>query len=452
MPTRARRTVLALLCSMAFVLYLDRVCIGQAATAIQRDLGLSDTRMGFVFAAFTLAYGLFEIPAGRMGDRFGARRILIRIVVWWSLFTALTGASLGFLTLLATRFLFGAGEAGAYPNAARILARWFPARERGRAQALLVLGGLAGAAVAPAFASRLIEAIGWRWTFACFGAAGALWVLAFAARFRDDPARDPAVNALELQEIDAGSALGTEAVGPTPWRAALGHRTLWRLGGITVAVAFTLYFFYSWYPKYLQEACGASSTDAGLWASAVLAASAAGNFLGGFGADWCLRRPSPLAWRRRLGAGSCALGVAAGREPRVRDGPRLGDDRGGGVLLPEPPDSALVGLRDRRQRPPRRRPLRSHEHHGRRGGDVLADLLRLLRRLAGRPRGRRPGPMGSRAPGGRRPAGRRRFLLDGRRSVPPDRPLGDESFGAARTRLSMSDGYRNMNQKPDYGL
>src|SRR5258708_495662 len=124
-PTRARFVVLGWLCALAFILYLDRVCMGQAVKPIQDEMGLTNTEMSFVLMAFTLAYGIFEVPTGHWGDRIGSRRILARIVVWWSAFTMLTGACSGFLSLLFVRFLFGAGEAGAFPNMARIVDRWF---------------------------------------------------------------------------------------------------------------------------------------------------------------------------------------------------------------------------------------------------------------------------------------------------------------------------------------
>ena len=125
-PTRVRYGVLAFLAAMTFILYLDRSCINQAAPIIKQELGLSETQKGIIFSAFTLAYAVFEIPAGRWGDRYGSRRILTRIVIWWSVFTALTGAAWGFGSLVAIRFLFGAGEAGALPNSVRVLREWFP--------------------------------------------------------------------------------------------------------------------------------------------------------------------------------------------------------------------------------------------------------------------------------------------------------------------------------------
>src|SRR5260370_23867794 len=155
-PTRARYVVLGLLCSMAFVLYLDRICMGQAVVPIRAELRLSRTDMSWVQIAFTIAYGLFEVPTGHWGDRFGSRRVLTRIVLWWSAFTALTGICWGFWSLVAVRFLFGAGEAGAFPNAARIVKRWFPVAERGRYQGFFLAASPVVGGVAPGLPGWLI--------------------------------------------------------------------------------------------------------------------------------------------------------------------------------------------------------------------------------------------------------------------------------------------------------
>src|SRR5438552_11229144 len=135
--SRARTRVLTFCCPLAVVTYLDRSCISAAAPAIMADLHLSVLQMSAVFSAFTLAYSLFEIPSGWLGDTRGPRRVLTRIVLWWSGFTMLTAAARGFTSLIAVRFLFGAGEAGAFPNIARAFSRWFPQRERGRANGVL---------------------------------------------------------------------------------------------------------------------------------------------------------------------------------------------------------------------------------------------------------------------------------------------------------------------------
>src|SRR5947208_5102724 len=201
-PTHVRYGVMGLLCSLAFILYIDRICIGQAGTAMKAELGLSNFQWGLVGVAFQIAYAVFEPTTGHWGDRFGSRRVLIRIVLWWSAFTALTGCVWkfsvepwpgvvvgSFLLLLAIRFLFGAGEAGALPNAARVISQWFPPGKRGPPQALISTCAQLGGATAPAVAAYFIQSpyIGWRWSFVIFGALGIVWVWFFARWVRDDP-------------------------------------------------------------------------------------------------------------------------------------------------------------------------------------------------------------------------------------------------------------------------
>src|SRR5262249_46435888 len=159
--SRGRLVVLAFLCSLSFVLYLDRVCIAQAVAPIQREMNISNRGMALVLMAFTLAYGLFEVPVGHWGDRVGARRVLTRIVLWWSAFPAVTAVCWALGSLLVVRFVFGAGEAGAFPNVARVIRRWFPPSERGRVQGLFLTSSLLGGAVAPLVAASLIGVLGW---------------------------------------------------------------------------------------------------------------------------------------------------------------------------------------------------------------------------------------------------------------------------------------------------
>src|SRR5215469_17049248 len=146
-PSLARFKVLGLLFAMSVIMYLDRLCISAAAPAISSEFHLSASQMGYVFSAFTLAYAVFEIPSGWLGDYIGARKALSRIVLWWSLFTALTGATTGFISLIMIRTLFGAGEAGAFPNIARTVSRWFPLIQQGRALSASFVGLATGATI-----------------------------------------------------------------------------------------------------------------------------------------------------------------------------------------------------------------------------------------------------------------------------------------------------------------
>lgn len=308
-PSKTRFVVLTYLCVLAFVLYLDRICMSQALKPIKDELGLSNTEMSFVVAAFTLAYGLFEVPTGYWADRIGSRRVLTRISIWWSAFTALTGACNGFWSLLIVRFLFGAGEAGAFPNAARIFARWFPASERGRAQGLLNFTALVGGASSPVVAAYLIRVLGWRWAFVIFGTTGVVWAAAFVTWFRDSPAEHPSVNRGELAVIGvAPSTAGKHE--SIPWRDVFQSRGILLLSLIMTCASCNSYIYFSWFPTYLQEARGVTAERAGLLSSLVLAGAAVGNLGGGWIADRIVRRSSNRV-RAKKWLGTGAYGIAA---------------------------------------------------------------------------------------------------------------------------------------------
>jgi MFS family permease len=312
-PSRARLGVLVLLCTLTLVLYMDRMCMSQAVEPIKREFSLNNKQMSLVMNAFLLAYALFEVPTGRWGDRYGSRRVLARIVVWWSLFTALTGATLGLGSLIAVRFLFGAGEAGAFPNAARVIRRWFPQSERGRVQGLMLASAGIGGAVSQVLAGYLIAAFGWRGAFIAFGAVGLLWVMAFLWWFYDDPAEHPDVNAAELGLLRGAVREADIAVThePIPWAAAARNRNVWLLGAINASTAFCAYLYYSWYPTYMQEGRGVSATEAGWLSGTVLAGSVLGMFSGGLAADWLVRRRTNLRRSRRWFGFAAGLAAAA---------------------------------------------------------------------------------------------------------------------------------------------
>src|SRR5262245_41470062 len=170
---KRRHGVLLLLMSLAVLTYLDRLCIAVLGPTMQSALNLSPSQWGWIGAAFTLAYGGLEIPAGALGDRYGRRKVLLRVVVWWSAFTALTGAVSGFALLIVVRFLFGAGEAGAFPNVSGCAARWFPAGERARVQGLIWGASRVGAIIAPPLVGAIVAIFSsWRAAFWIFGGVG----------------------------------------------------------------------------------------------------------------------------------------------------------------------------------------------------------------------------------------------------------------------------------------
>lgn len=314
-PTVARYTVLGFLCSMAFVLYLDRVCIAQALKPMKQEFGWSNTQTSLVLMAFTLAYGLFEIPTGRLGDRHGSRGVLTRIVLWWSAFTALTGAVTDFtyifavssiplvfntLTLLVLiRFWFGAGEAGAIPNAARIMLHWFPSAERGRIQGFFQASMHVGGTIAPIVAAWIIDISSWRWTFAIFGLIGVVWATIFFWWFRDSPHTHPAVNDAEARLIGT-PAEGGHADEAFPWLAIVSHPNIWLLSVIITLSAFNSYLFFSWYSTYLQEARRVTNQQAGYLAALALGGATVGSLLGGYLSDQITRLAADRYRARRL--------------------------------------------------------------------------------------------------------------------------------------------------------
>jgi nitrate/nitrite transporter NarK len=301
--SRVRARVLWLACLLAVVTYLDRVCIGAAAPHLMQELGLSVLQMSWVFSAFTLAYSLFEVPSGWLGDRRGPRSVLTRIVLWWSAFTMLTGAARGYASLLLIRFLFGAGEAGAFPNAARALSRWFPKCERGRANGVLFLGSRIGGMLATPLALLLIQAVGWRWTFVVFGAIGFAWAAAWYGFFRDEPSRHPGVSPEERAWIEQDGGRGAEQP-PTPWRALLRSGNLYAICAMYFAFGYGLYFYFTWLPTYLIKVLGFSALAGGFFAALPFALAGGADMAGGFLTD-------SLARTRGLRAARCGLGGAA---------------------------------------------------------------------------------------------------------------------------------------------
>ena len=305
--TKARFKVLGVLCLLSGVLYLDRICISAAVDSIQTDLKVTNTQTSYFLMAFTLAYGLFEVPTGRWGDRLGARRVLTRISLWWSAFTALTGACTGLWMLVGVRFLFGAGEAGAFPNVARVMSRWFPDHERGRAQGVLLAASQVGGALAPFLAALLIQEIGWRWTFVAFGSVGAVWAAGFYVWFRDDPADHEAASVAEVAYIGRGAS-ASNVHSQIPWALVARNPSIWFLSLIMACGSFNSYIYFSWFPKYLKSGRGVEVTEAGLMASMVLAFSAAGTLAGGYLLDWFASRGD--IGRKRL-LGGCSFFLAS---------------------------------------------------------------------------------------------------------------------------------------------
>ncbi|HVU35204.1 MAG TPA: MFS transporter [Opitutaceae bacterium] len=254
-PTHARRGVIVFAVTLAVIQYIDRVCISQAAPSISGDLHLTDSEMGFVFSAFTLAYALFELPTGWLGDRIGARKVLLRVVLWWSFFTAATGWAWNFAAMAVTRFLFGAGEAGCFPNLTKAFSAWLPTRDRTRAQALMWMGARWGGACAPLLVVAVMTFVSWRVAFVAFALLGVVWAGLFYMWFRDNPRDHPGVNAAELELLRENEA-NVSTHGRMPWRRLVSHPAIWLLGAQYFCLSYGWYFYVTWLPTYLKDVRG----------------------------------------------------------------------------------------------------------------------------------------------------------------------------------------------------
>ena len=302
--TRARFTLLKLMFALSIITYIDRVCVSTAAPDIREALQLTPRQMGWAFSAFTFAYAVFEIPSGWLGDTLGPRKVLTRIVLWWSMFTMATGAVWNYVSLLIARFLFGAGEAGAFPNMSRSLSRWFPLSERGTAHGIIFTGSRLGGAITPPLVGTMIAYAGWRQAFWAFGILGVVWCIFWWRWFRDDPGKHPAVNAEELNLIqEAGPAQNSKLT----LDILLNPNLLW-IGLMYFCYGYCLYFYLTWLPTYLREARGFSPSGMNAVHTVVLLSAAGASILGGRLTDYLSRR-----WGLRVGRaiGAVAMPISA---------------------------------------------------------------------------------------------------------------------------------------------
>jgi MFS family permease len=349
-PTRVRFGVLAFACSLSLITYLDRVCISRVKESISDDLGIGNKEIGAIFSAFLLGYMIFEVPGGWLGDRWGSRRVLTRIVLWWSVFTALTGCVwqfhldyyipvdlLGmsftitllfnsFWLMLLIRFLFGCGEAGAYPNLARVVGSWFPFRERAFAQGAIWMSARMGGAIAPVVIGRLSDWIGWRQAFWIFGLIGLAWVAMFRLWYRDRPEDHPGCSPAERDLIRSGPHSMTEAEaahghGSIPWRTMLTSVNLWAVCLAGFSVSFGWYFYPTWQPEFLKDVHKIDYRDSELLTGLPFFFGACGCLLGGSISDWLVRRTGSRRWGRSiLGlVGFTGAGICVGATPYVAE-------------------------------------------------------------------------------------------------------------------------------------
>ena len=312
-PTRASRTLLWYSVILAVILYLDRVCISQSQADISAELGLTKQQMGIVMMMFSLAYAIFEVPGGWLGDRIGPRAVLTRIVVWWSAFTMATGLAAGFWSLMGIRFLFGVGEAGAFPNLTKAFGNWFTGEDRTRAQSIMWLAARWGGAFTPLVVVVTLDFMTWRHSFFLFGAVGFVWAGFFYRWFRNTPAEHPGVNQAERARLASpaeASAGGHGHVNP-PWTRILASPSVWLLSLQYACLSYGFWFYLTWMPTYIREQF--AMTQADRYQAAALAAlplflAGISVWLTGKVTPWLVARIGSVARvRRGLGATGCGI-------------------------------------------------------------------------------------------------------------------------------------------------
>ncbi len=251
-PSRVRYWVVVFAVTLAIITYIDRVALSQAAPTITKDLNLTKEQMGWCFSAFLIFYALLEIPSGVLGDRYGPRTVLMRIVVWWSFFIAASGRAWNFVSLAVIETLFGAGEAGAFPNIAKAFSVWLPRDERVRAQGIVWLSARWGGAITPLLVYQIFRYVSWRNAFGLFGLMGVAWAFFFYRWFRDRPADNPKVNAAELRLLQSAEH-NAEVHGSIPWGKFARSSQVWLLCAQYFCLSYSWYFYVTWLPTYLKE-------------------------------------------------------------------------------------------------------------------------------------------------------------------------------------------------------
>lgn len=295
-----RYRVLIMLCSLTTLTYLDRICISIVGVRVKEEFSLSNEQFGWVLASFALAYAVFEIPSGLLGDHIGPRKVFIRIVLWWSFFTALTGFATGLVSLMLIRFLFGMGESGTYPNCLITVSRWFPANETGRSLTWVGIGSQIGSAIAPLIIIPLAMAYGWRMPFYVNALIGVVWVLCCYVWFKDFPAQMRNIPPAEKQYIEANRRHNPDHH-RVPLKNIFKNPTLWAVMCMYFCFQWSNYFFVAWMPVYLQEGRHFTEQQTSPIIFSLFIAGIIGLLTGGFFGDWIVKKKGLKFGRRFVG-------------------------------------------------------------------------------------------------------------------------------------------------------
>ena len=292
---KRKNVILSMLVILGMVTFLDRINISVAGSSIMHDLNLSPSQWGWVQSAFILSYGLMQIPMGALGDRFGHRKILAAIVLWWSAFTAFTGLAGGLASLLVIRFMFGIGEAGSSPCSTGVISRWFEKSEVGKAQGYVWAASRMGGALTPFVVIPVMIWVGWRAAFYLLGALGVVWAVIWYWYYRDSSDSSDSRVSRESRETSLS------------WSLLFGNRQFWLICGMYFFYAFGSWFFFSWFPTFMELGRGFDKTELTYAVAVPFIMSMIGNIAGGHLTDKLTQKYGIKIGRKALGSTSLTV-------------------------------------------------------------------------------------------------------------------------------------------------
>lgn len=302
---KKRNIVLILLTAISVVTFLDRINISVAGATMMRELNLSESQWGWILSSFILSYGLLQIPLGALGDQKGQRKILSLVVLWWSVFTIFTGMAGGFISLLLVRFMFGIGEAGAYPCMTGAVGKWFPKSETGKAQGYIWAASRLGGALTPFVVIPLLLTVGWRVVFYLMGGVGVVWVIIWFLWFRDEPATLKGIKQAELDEIQSGKTKAEKV--KVPWKQIFRKRQFWLLLTMYWFYVWGSWFFFSWFPTFMEKGRGFEKAQLTYAIAVPFLMGVIGNIAGGYLTDKLSKKYGLKIGRKTLGVAGLAI-------------------------------------------------------------------------------------------------------------------------------------------------
>jgi ACS family glucarate transporter-like MFS transporter len=315
-PSRVRYVVLAALCAVAAITYVQRTSLGVFEKELRKEMEFTKLQSAWITSGLFVTYALFQVPGGRLGQLWSCRRAFSLFAVICSGATAVLAVASGFPGLLAARMGIGLGQAGVFPCSTETVKTWFPVARRASANGAVTTSMQIGGIIGPLLAGPLVVAVGWRWTVGLFAIPGLVWAAWFYIWYRDRPDEHGGVNREELQVLSDGrneplpdrADVRVEAI---PWGTLLTSSTL---GWICAQQFFrgAGYMFYqSWFATFLREGRGVEGiVSAGAMSSAPIAATALGSIIGGWLSDWFLIRTGSRWISRQVLAGTTSLAAA----------------------------------------------------------------------------------------------------------------------------------------------